>query len=70
MLVRNGWQRQFSAAGERLEMALEAFAEMDHEVVLLDPAEDLPHARAASCAGCGSTPVPGLRVIFSRKRHQ
>ncbi|MBN2231526.1 MAG: hypothetical protein JW781_01715 [Deltaproteobacteria bacterium] len=66
-LVQDGWHRQFSAAGERLQMAIEAFAEMGQEVVLVAPADDVPGAGDGPCTGCGAVDIPGLQTIFTRK---
>ncbi|MBN2333278.1 MAG: hypothetical protein JXO50_09260 [Deltaproteobacteria bacterium] len=67
-LILAGWRRQFSAAGERLQLAVESYEEMGHEVMLLDPVDDLPVAVGkAGCHGCNAGEISGLKVIFTRK---
>ena len=69
-LLQAGWTRQFSAAGDRLQLAVESFAEMGHEVCLLPVAEDvpLPGEEPAACSTCGADRRNDLRVIYTRKR--
>ena len=68
-LVQQGWCRRFSAAGERLNLGVESFEEMGHEVYLLDVADDVPAADAEQeCGHCSVGDINGLKVIFSRKR--
>jgi len=68
-LVKEGWHRRFSAAGERLSLGVESFEEMGHEVCLLDVADDVPAADGEQeCSHCGIGDTSGLKVIFSRKR--
>ncbi|MEA2108186.1 MAG: hypothetical protein U9P07_02040 [Pseudomonadota bacterium] len=67
-LVAEGWCRRFSAAGERLNLGVESFEEMGHEVCLLDVADDVPGADGEQeCAHCSTGDISGLKVIFSRK---
>ncbi len=68
-LVQAGWKRQFSASGDRLQLAVESFVEMGHEVRLLPVAEDIPLAGEGmpACVACASGREGDLRVIFTRK---
>ena len=68
-LVQEGWSRRFAAAGERLNLGVESFVEMGHEVCLLDVADDVPGADGGQeCGHCSVGDISGLKVIFSRKR--
>ena len=67
-LLQEGWSRRFSAAGERLNSAVESFEEMGHVVCLLDEADDVPAADGTQeCGHCSAGDGTGLKVIFSRK---
>ncbi|MEA3241439.1 MAG: hypothetical protein U9P37_07715 [Pseudomonadota bacterium] len=67
-LVAEGWCRRFSAAGDRLNLGVESFEEMGHEVCLLDVADDVPVTdEGQECSHCSMGDISGLKVIFSRK---
>ena len=66
-LLQEGWTRHFVAAGTRLAMAVEAFDEMGHEIILLDEVDDAPqldNVVSENCAIC--TDGRDLKVIYSR----
>ena len=44
-LLEEGWCRRFCVAGEWLKFGVEAFAEMGHEVSLLDVVDDVSVAK-------------------------
>ena len=66
-LLQEGWTRHFIAVGARLEMAVEAFEEMGHEVILLDEADDAPQLDTLVGENCDSC-TEGLKfkVIYTR----
>ena len=66
-LIQEGWTRHFSAVGARLEMAVEAFKEMGHEIILLDKAADAPQLDNMVDENCEScTDGQEFKVIYTR----
>ncbi len=66
-LLQEGWTRHFVAVGARLVMAVEAFEEMGHEVILLDEIDDAPqldNRAAGNCEICAAGQE--FKVIYSR----
>ncbi len=66
-LLQEGWTRHFAAVGARLLMAVEAFEEMGHEVILLDEVDDAPQLDNVVDENC-ETCADGqeFKVIYSR----
>ena len=66
-LLQDGWTRHFVAAGARLGMAVEAFEEMGHEIILLDEADDAPQLDNVvdeNCETCSDG--QDFKVIYTR----
>ena len=66
-LIQEGWTRHFIAKGARLDMAVEAFEEMGHEVIMLDEVDDAPQLEnlgGENCDSCSDGQV--FKVIYSR----
>ena len=66
-LLQEGWTRHFVAVGARLAMAVEAFEEMGHEVILLDEVDDAPQLDNVVDENCETCVVgQDFKVIYSR----
>ena len=64
-LIAEGWERRFTADGQRVQEAIELYAQLGYEV----RAESLlPEQLTGECEGCRSPVTTEFKTIYTRKK--
>jgi hypothetical protein len=65
VLVAEGWERRFTADAQRVQEAMELYAQVGYEV-RAEPL--LPEQLTGECEGCRSLVISEFKTIYTRKK--